>query len=184
MADIKLRVPVPVGGCTSGARGHRGHRGPRGHDANANVNPATIDGDGSSADPFNVINVASSPLVPLGTRQFIFARLTGNDATGDGSLSNPYRTLQRAVLDVPLFIPPNLQIVVDISDLGLETLPQDYALPPITQGAGPDRDFSNTGPAAFQANFLPLTIYAEPLRRQRNSCRRWFSRHVERAGYR
>jgi hypothetical protein len=156
MADIKLRVPVPNGGCA------RGERGPRGHDAHVHVNPETIAGDGSSDNPFNVINVAASPLVPLGTRQFIFSRLSGSDTTGVGTIVNPYRTLQRAILDVPLFIPPNLQIVVDISGLGLETLPQDYALPPITQGAGPDRDFSGIGPAALQANFLPLTIYAEP----------------------
>ena len=66
------------------------------------------------------------------------------------------------MLDVPLFIPPNLRIIVDISGLGLETLPQDYALPPSIQAAGPDFDFSGVGPAEFQTSFLPLTIFASP----------------------
>jgi hypothetical protein len=170
MADIKAHIPGERG--ARGERGHRGHRGhngatgptgPTGPAAAVNVNPETIAGNGSVASPFDVINVAAQSLVPLGTRQTIYVRLSGNDATGDGKTpTTAYRTLPRAMLDVPLFIPPNLQIVVDISGLGLETLPQDYTLPPITQGAGADFDFSGVGPAAFQTTFLPLTIYAEP----------------------
>jgi hypothetical protein len=61
----------------------------------------------------------------------IFARLTGNDTTGDGTLATPYRTFQRAILDVPSIIPAGVRYVVDITGIGLEVLPPNYQFPPI-----------------------------------------------------
>ena len=124
--------------------------------------PPTLTGNGTEASPLQVINVALQPLFPLGTVITIHARIFGSDETGDGSLANPYRTLQRAVLDVPHIIFPNLRYVVDVTGLGLETLPEDYALPPILSATGPDFDFSGVGPAEFAPMLLPLVIYAEP----------------------
>ncbi|MBE3111198.1 MAG: hypothetical protein IMZ46_11930, partial [Acidobacteria bacterium] len=165
-----------------GARGKRGKRGHHGHDGHDGATgpagpfgptgpsdsvivdpvPPTLTGNGTEASPLQVINVASQPLFPLGTVITIYARIFGSDATGDGSLANPYRTLQHAVLDVPHIIPPNLRYVVDVTGLGLETLPQDYALPPILSATGPDFDFSGLGPAGLTTTVLPLIIYAEP----------------------
>jgi hypothetical protein len=102
------------------------------------------------------------PLIPLGTRITIYARLTGDDTTGKGTLALPYRTLPRAMQDVPHVIPLNLWYLIDISGLGLETLPTDYAMPPISTGVGADFDFSGVGPAEFSPFFTPLTIYAMP----------------------
>ena len=58
----------------------------------------------------------------------IYARTTGNDTTGDGTLGNPYLTMQRAVRDVPTLIPPGRNYVVDITGI-TEVLPTDYTLP-------------------------------------------------------
>lgn len=63
----------------------------------------------------------------------IYARTSGSDVTGDGTLLNPYQTMQRAVRDVPAIIPPGDRYVVDISGVGgvqfVEVLPTDYELP-------------------------------------------------------
>jgi hypothetical protein len=61
----------------------------------------------------------------------IYARQTGSDAAGDGTLANPYRTFQRAIRDVPPFILPGNQINVDVTNLGLEVFPPGYQLPQI-----------------------------------------------------
>jgi hypothetical protein len=57
----------------------------------------------------------------------IYARTTGDDDTGDGSLGNPYRTFVRALRDVPIII-SNAQYIIDITDLGDEELPDDFCL--------------------------------------------------------
>lgn len=48
----------------------------------------------------------------------ICARLTGNDATGDGSLLNPYRTMTRATRDIPAEIPAETIYRVDVTGIG------------------------------------------------------------------
>jgi hypothetical protein len=65
------------------------------------------------------------------TQTVIYARPTGSDATGDGSLANPYRTFARAILDVPNVIDSGYGYVIDITGLGVENLPQDWTAPPI-----------------------------------------------------
>lgn len=83
--------------------------------------------------PYIVVGVESSGSPPQPPFQeveiVIYARLTGSDATGNGTLANPYRTFQRAVRDVPNFIPPGVLYVVDITGIGVETLPDNYVLP-------------------------------------------------------
>jgi hypothetical protein len=76
---------------------------------------------------------AGSPPQPpfqLFTRT-IYASLTGSDVTGNGTLLSPYRTFQRAVRDVPLVIPAGSRYIVDITGIGIEVLPADYAMPTI-----------------------------------------------------
>jgi hypothetical protein len=58
----------------------------------------------------------------------IYARITGSDATGNGSLATPYLTLQRAVRDVPEILPPGVRYIVDVTGI-TEVLPADYTLP-------------------------------------------------------
>jgi len=93
------------------------------------------------------------PIPPFATTQIvIFANVTGSDATGSGSETNPYLTLQRAVRDVPPFIPPSVQYYIDITNLGDEVLPADYALP------------AWTGSRAFFDSNVMIVANQEPLR--------------------
>ena len=60
---------------------------------------------------------------------FIYARITGNDATGTGSLTNPYKTIERAVRDVPTLVPAGVVYHVDGTGTGVQTLPEMYEFP-------------------------------------------------------
>ena len=102
------------------------------------VHDETLVGSGTPADPLGVNTGPTYGLGPtiVGILQpeftpevfTIYARTFGNDATGDGSLANPYATMQRAVRDVPAIIPPGDRYVVDITGV-TEVLPLDYELP-------------------------------------------------------
>jgi hypothetical protein len=59
----------------------------------------------------------------------IYVRTTGDDETGNGALATPYRTFQRAVLDVPNVLSPGARYAIDVTDLGIETFPSDYQVP-------------------------------------------------------
>jgi hypothetical protein len=74
---------------------------------------------------------------------FIYARTTGDDVLGNGTLANPYRTMQRAVRDIPNPIPAGDVYRVDISGIGVEVLPEMYEFPAFVgvEGIG-DFDFS------------------------------------------
>jgi hypothetical protein len=84
-----------------------------------------------SVKPYVVVSVERSgqppqpPFTPATIT--IHARTTGSD-NGTGSLANPYRTMKRAVRDVPSIIPPGVRFIVDITGI-TEELPLDYALP-------------------------------------------------------
>lgn len=67
-------------------------------------------------------------VAPLST-EVIYVRTTGDDDTGRGTEELPYRTFQKAVRCVPNFIPAGVRYEIDITDLGTETLPDDFALP-------------------------------------------------------
>jgi hypothetical protein len=73
----------------------------------------------------------------------IFARSSGDDTTGDGTLTNPYRTFQRAIRDVPNIITPGNRYVVDITGIGVEVFPPDYCFPVIQNGSNLNLDLSD-----------------------------------------
>jgi hypothetical protein len=60
----------------------------------------------------------------------IFARQNGSDETGTGSIEEPFRTFQRAIRQVPNVIAPGFAYIVDVTDLGVETFPAGYQIPP------------------------------------------------------
>lgn len=115
MAD-STRVRGSIAGDCEGAgergeRGKRGHRGPPGRDANAVPTP-----------PFAI------------TTTTIYARPAsqgGSDKHGKGTLDEPFETFQQAMRFVPNVIPPGETFVVDITGIGVETLPADYQVPAI-----------------------------------------------------
>jgi hypothetical protein len=97
--------------------------------------------------PF-VINAKDSdgptPTPPFAdTLTTIYARTTGNDTTGIGTLANPYATFTRAIRDVPNIVPPGARYIVDITGV-TEALPQNYIWPSIICGGGNDSFFSGT----------------------------------------
>ena len=60
----------------------------------------------------------------------------GSDATGDGSLAAPYRTVRRALADGPLDV-LNTRYVVDCTDAGVEDVgPDGLFVPPIRASGG------------------------------------------------
>jgi len=98
-------------------------------------------------------------LVPLGTELRIYARATGSDATGNGRTpATAYRTLERAVRDVPQVIPPNLWVIVDITGIGVEALSADFTIPPFVAAGTLDWDFAGE----FFFWRAPLNIQADP----------------------
>ena len=97
-----------------GERGERGHRGPRG--------PR---GFAAPLVPFVPPFPAESPTIIT-----IFARQDGSDEAGTGSRAEPFRTFQRAIRQVPNVIAPGFAYIVDVTDLGVETFPAGYQIPP------------------------------------------------------
>src|SRR5258706_7154425 len=85
-----------------------------------------------SVKPYVIVSVEGGnqpPQPPFSVQTVtIFARTTGNDVTGNGTLATPYATFQRAVRDVPTEIPAGVRYDVDITGI-TEVLPLDYELP-------------------------------------------------------
>ncbi len=73
------------------------------------------------------------------TIRYIYATATGSDQGGNGSPELPYRTFQRAVRDVPPMIPAGYRYVIDLTNLGGESLPAGYTMPAIKAAAGLDQ---------------------------------------------
>ena len=93
-------------------------------------------GDGS-------VRPLTAPTAYINSEIFLYANATGSDVDGDGSALKPYRTMQRALGDVPSSIPPGTQYRIDVTDLGVETLPEMYEFPVFTAAEGiGDFDFS------------------------------------------
>ena len=88
----------------------------------------------------------------------IYARTTGDDDTGAGTLLSPYKTLQRAVRDVPLNIPRGVRYVVDVTGI-TETTPIDYVLP---QWKAPWVAYDPVVAGDVFAVVAAVTIQAEP----------------------
>jgi hypothetical protein len=113
--------------------------------------PFVLGSPSGSAGPFPV------PVAEV----VIFARLTGNDVTGDGTIGNPYRTFFRAIQDVPNIILGGVHYVVDPTGIGVETLPRGYQFPVI---ASPAARFAYVQTPAFPYYFVNngVTIRAAP----------------------
>jgi hypothetical protein len=60
---------------------------------------------------------------------YIVARSTGSDATGDGSLGNPYRTFVRCLDDLPT-VSDGSAVVIDITGIGEEVTDKQIVIPP------------------------------------------------------
>ena len=110
-------------------------------------------GDGSGQQPF--------PPVPA--EIVVYARSSGDDATGNGSLASPYRTFARAIRDVPSIIPSGQVWKVDITGSSTlatpEVLPDMYEFPVFiaAQGVG-DFDFAEQ----YFYYYGPVNVLAEP----------------------
>lgn len=89
----------------------------------------TILGDGTSGAPF-AVNQVVPPFPDDPVVVSIFARPTGSDVTGDGTLARPYATLARAVRDVPTDHPvePGQSFLVSVDGIS-EVLPANFELP-------------------------------------------------------
>ena len=76
-----------------------------------------------------LINAANAGTSPFTIQTVtIYARTDGSNATGNGSLGNPYATFQRAIQDVPIIVPAGSTYIVDITGI-IEELPSDFTLP-------------------------------------------------------
>lgn len=119
------------------------------------VNGVPIVFVGGSRPDDSATNIFSPPFEVKTTT--IYARTTGSNTLGNGTLAKPYRTFQRAIQDVPHDIPPGQRFVVDITGIGTETLPASYQMPSIhgTFQIG----FASAGPFLL---YEALTILAIP----------------------
>ena len=64
----------------------------------------------------------------------IYARATGHDTNGDGTLENPYRTFYQCMKDIPLNLDGRV-VYIDISGIGVETREQiTVSMPPVVGG--------------------------------------------------
>jgi hypothetical protein len=149
MADSS-RTRGSFGDCCEGEggeRGKRGKRGPRGHQGPRGPG---FDEDAPFWPPFP----ANAPVTTT-----IYARPAplGSDTDGDGSFDRPFATFARAILNVPHFINAGTRFIIDITDLGTEVLPQEWASPPIV--ADGERFFIADQSFLFGG---PLTIRAYP----------------------
>lgn len=113
--------------------------------------------------PF-IVGGGTSPTPPFAIGTIvIYARMTGNDTSGKGTLAKPYRTLQRAVRDVPNIIPPGVAYIVDITGVGGvvfdELLPPDYILP---VWKAPKDGGEEVGDPIFRITRSAVSIQATP----------------------
>lgn len=114
------------------------------------------------ATPHDVSAQAADVFTAEGQGQLIrtiYARSTGSDATGDGTLANPYRTFRRAMADVPMFL-NNSRIVVDITGIGTELLNPLYSMPPISGSLTVTSDAAAANPLLVR--LAALTVFAAP----------------------
>jgi hypothetical protein len=84
--------------------------------------------------------------------KIIYANATGSDTTGDGSQAKPFRTFQRGVQALPNPPLPGQRVILDITGLGSETLPANYALPSLQTCFGIEVTWSSP----FVASYFPF----------------------------
>lgn len=101
---------------------------------------------------------------PTGTGSFIiYVRTTGSDETGTGTAVLPYRTLQRALLDLPVEVGFN-RYYIDITGI-TELLPTPFSFPRV-RGAAPQQATAGTGdePTGFIYSSQvkkPVNVFAQ-----------------------
>jgi len=106
---------------------------------------------------------ASGPVVQVGwtSTTNIYARSTGSDTSGSGTLASPYRTLVRCLEDVPN-ITDGSDVFIDISSIGTETVLGPLRLPPVL-GSRKRAVVTNGKTLRSDYRFArPFNIYAEP----------------------
>lgn len=96
-------------------------------DLNLPVKPYVIYGGAASVAPPTPPEPPQPEFALVTTT--IYARSTGSDVTGDGTLANPFRTFQRAIREVPSVIPAGTRYIIDLTGIGVEVLPAGYAMP-------------------------------------------------------
>ena len=155
-----------------GQRGHRGHDGRDGRDGHDGMTGPTGPSDafgGVVTDQVNLLGDGTpGDILRLSTFQLfaevqrtIFVRPSpvGNDETGDGSALSPFATFQRALLAVPTLIPAGTRYKIDLTGLGVETLPVNFAMPIIQSAEVTPRFVGFSGVFISEA---VLTIEAQP----------------------
>jgi hypothetical protein len=97
----------------------------------------------------------------------IYARATGHDTNGDGTLENPYRTFYRCMQDLPMNADGRV-FYIDISGIGTEVRDQvTVSFPPLVGGGGlyntvthPLQEFEDAGNNYFREGVV--NIVASP----------------------
>lgn len=124
------------------------------------VTNETLRGKGTSLDPLGVdsdrVGLPRSAFATLDLT--IYARPTGSDDTGDGTLGNPYLTTQRSLRDVQAIRPSGTIVTIDCTDTD-ETFPPMWECPVFvaSEGIG-DFDFD----APFFYYYAAVNIVATP----------------------
>jgi hypothetical protein len=96
---------------------------------------------------------------PSGTKKVTYARAFGSDANGDGTLEKPYRTLKRALEDLPSIL-DNTYWWIDITGIGTESSTDSLIIPTMIGNAQTtyDLDVPDGGVGVPQSR--SLIIYA------------------------
>jgi hypothetical protein len=148
-----------------GKRGKRGHRGHDGHDgATGPTGPAAaalvtdqvnLLGDGTPGDILRLSTF--QPFAEVQRTIFVRPFPVGNDTTGDGSALSPFATFLHAIMFVPTLIPAGTRYKINLTGLGVEPLPMNFAMP-VIQAA---EVTALAGSGIFIAE-AALTIEAQP----------------------
>lgn len=105
--------------------------------------------------------VDSSNLNPVegdGSDVLIYVRPTGNDSSGIGSLGSPYRTIKRALEDLP-YLPYGNDYVIECTGLGTDSYAEPLQFPPLHSPDG--LTFGSTRVSGFTLS-RSVTIEAAP----------------------
>ncbi len=113
--------------------------------------------------PFSQGPEPGAPFPPALVVTTIYARLTGNDTTGTGTLLNPYRTQQRAFQDLPGLnpLPIGHRVVVDVTGTGTEAYPATGYQFPVVQGPAQLETFGDPTTVPFLSSEA-VTVLATP----------------------
>lgn len=116
----------------------------------------------SAADKAKLDTITSNifPSPAGGGTNIIYVRSTGNDTTGDGTLTTPYRTIARALEDVP-FLVYDEKYVIECTGLGQELVTSPLTFPPIFSPDTAAFDFATPRIPGFGIT-EPITIEAAP----------------------